>query len=85
MNNKQKRTLQAIFQDPIQPNIKWFAIENLLLALGSEVKEGKGSRIRVTLNGKRKVFYRPHPQIIAGGERIKIVRAFLINAGVNDV
>ena len=85
MNNKQKGTLQAIFQEPVQPNIKWSAIENLLLALGSEVKEGRGSRIRVTLNGVRQVFHRPHPRRTAGVEKIKNVRAFLLRAEVSDV
>jgi hypothetical protein len=85
MNNRQRRILQAIFQDPIQSTIKWSAIENLLTALGAEVKEGRGSRIRVTLNGVRQVFYRPHPHNTAGVERIKIVRSFLLRAEVSDV
>ncbi len=85
MNNRQQRVLQAIFEDPIRPTMKWSAIENLMIALGADVKEGRGSRIRVTLNGVHKVFYRPHPHTNAGVERIKIVRAFMLNAGVSDV
>ena len=84
MNNKQRRTLNAVFTDPIQPNIKWLDIESLLRALGAEIKEGKGSRIRVFLNGRRWGTHRPHPENTAGRNRIEDVRDFLINAGVNN-
>ncbi len=37
-------------------------IESLFIALGAEVTEGKGSRVRVALNDVRAVFHRPQPQ-----------------------
>ena len=84
MNNKQRRTLGAVFADPVQPTIKWSDIESLLGALGAEINQGKGSRIRVSLNETRRVFHRPHPENTAGKGRIRDVRNFLINAGVTN-
>lgn len=84
VNNKQKRTLRAIFDDPTKANIRWSDVESLFLALGAELHEGKGSGIRVELNGVRWRFYRPHPQDTAGKGRIEDVRTFLKNAGVES-
>jgi hypothetical protein len=42
MNSKQRRTLAAVFADPVSPTIKWRAIESMLVALGCELIEGKG-------------------------------------------
>jgi hypothetical protein len=62
MNNRHRRTLAAIFDRPEGSDIEWRDIESLLVALGAEVSEGQGSRVRVALNGVRAVFHRPHPQ-----------------------
>lgn len=37
MNSKQKNTYEMIFKDPIQSNIEWRDIENLLSALGATI------------------------------------------------
>jgi hypothetical protein len=58
----QKRTLNNIFENPVRPNMVWMDIESLLLACGAEISEGNGSRVRISLNGVRAVFHRPHPQ-----------------------
>ncbi len=84
MNNKQRKVLRAIFEEPIQVSLKWSEIENLLDALGAKLIERKGSRLRVSLNEVRRVFHRPHPENVAGKARIKDVRNFLENAGVTD-
>ncbi len=83
MNSKQRKVLQAIFQNPIQPNIKWSDIESLLVALGAKLSEGRAG-LRVSLNGVRWGFHRPHPENIAGRGRVRDVRTFLENAGVSD-
>jgi hypothetical protein len=62
MNAKNRKTLNAIFHNPVRSDLTWKDIESLLKALGSEVSEGRGSRVRVALNGVRAVFHRPHPQ-----------------------
>lgn len=82
MTKKQQRTLGGIFADPVRANIDWHDIESLLLALGAELSEGSGSRLRVALDGVRQVFHRPHPQNEAGKPTVREVRRFLIAAGI---
>ena len=62
MNKKQRQTLRRLFEKPTRSDISWNDIESLFIALGAQVAEGKGSRVRVALNDVRAVFHRPHPQ-----------------------
>jgi hypothetical protein len=82
MNSKQRKIFELIFEDPISSGIAWLDIENLLTALGAELSEGAGSRLRVKLNGVRAVFHRPHPQRTTDKGAVSSVRRFLENAGV---
>lgn len=82
MNRKHQKTLDSIFATPTRANIHWKAIESLFLALGAEISEGSGSRIRVALNGIRAVFHRPHPQKETKKGTAKSVRRFLREAGI---
>ncbi len=82
MNNKQIKTYTDIFSNPIKSDITWSDIESLFMALGAKISEGKGSRIRVELNGERAVFHRPHPEKNTDKGAIVSVRKFLSNAGV---
>ena len=75
--------MELVFKNPIQANIQWSDIEGLLVALGGKISEGKGSRLRVKLNGVRSVFHRPHPQKTTDKGAVNSVRRFLENAGVN--
>jgi len=82
VNRKHRRTLEAIFEDPVRADIKWKDIEVLFLALGAEVSEGSGSRVRVAFRGVRAVFHRPHPRKETNKGAVKSVRRFLQEAGV---
>jgi hypothetical protein len=82
MNTKQRKTLAAIFADPINGNIEWRRIESLLIALGCQMIEGSCSRITFILHGQRADFHRPHPGKEALRYRVKDVREFLRRAGV---
>lgn len=82
MDSKHRRTLEAIFERPERANIIWRDIENLWVALGGEVSEGSGSRVRVALNSVRAVFHRPHPRKEANKATVRSVRRFLEQAGV---
>jgi hypothetical protein len=82
MNQKHRRTLEAIFEDPVRSNIPWRDIEALFKSEGAEISEGAGSRIRVALNGVRAVFHRPHPQKETDKGAVRSVRRFLTEAGV---
>lgn len=82
MNRKHLRTLRAVFDDPVRPNIAWRDIEAMLRAVGAEISEGEGSRVRIALNGVRAVFHRPHPQKETDKGAVRSMRRFLTEAGV---
>ena len=84
LNSKHRKTLNAIFENPIKSNIPWSDIETMLIALGAEVSEGAGSRVRIALNEIRAVFHRPHPEKETDKGAVKSVRRFLIEAGVEN-
>jgi len=75
--------MESVFKNPLQADILWIDIENLLAALGGELSEGSGSRLRVKLNGVRAVFHRPHPEKTTDKGAVNSVRRFLENAGVH--
>ena len=81
--NRHRRIIQAVFDK--QANIAWADIESMLVYLGAEVSEGRGSRVRVALQGVRAVFHRPHPQKEADRAAVAAVRRFLIEAGIDDI
>lgn len=82
LNNKQHKTLELIFTDPIPANILWNDIESLFVALGANVSQGKGSRVRVKLNEVKAVFHEPHPEKETDKGAVKSVREFLVKAGI---
>lgn len=82
MNKRQQKILDRIFQNPVREDVQWNDIENLLRALGAEISEGRGSRVRIVLNGVRAVFHRPHPQKETDNGALQSMRRFLQEAGV---
>ncbi len=82
MNSKNKKTYKEIYSNPVKPNIPWDDVEALFIALGANISEGNGSRVRVELNGERAVFHRPHPESTTDKGAVKSVRKFLENAGI---
>lgn len=81
LSSRHRRTLRAIFEDPIRSNVAWADVEGLFGALGAEVSEGRGSRVRVYLGGVRAVYHRPHPQKETDKGALRSVRRFLAEAG----
>ncbi len=77
MNKRHRKTLDAIFDTPVRSDIEWKEIEALFKALGGEISEGRGSRVRVALKGVRAVFHRPHPKKETDKGAVKSVRRFL--------
>jgi HicA toxin of bacterial toxin-antitoxin, len=84
LSSKHRKTLRAVFEDPVRSNIFWSDIETMFEALGGEVSEGRGSRVRVYLRERRAVFHRPHPEKEADKGAVKSVRTFLLSAGVKE-
>ena len=82
MNKKHRQTLKALFENPVRSNILWQDIEKLLEALGAELSEGRGSRVRIALSGVRAVFHRPHPRKETDKGAIVSMRKFLTEAEI---
>ena len=82
MNSKQKKTLVAIFADPVSGTIEWKAIENLFVAVGCRVVEGAGSRVRFVKDTEVETFHRPHPDKETKRYQVRLARDFLRRIGV---
>jgi hypothetical protein len=82
MNSKHRKTLEAIFADPVSPAIPWRDIEALFVAFGAVVREGAGSRVNALLNGRVAVLHRPHPQKETDKGAVRSVRRCLSEAGI---
>jgi len=82
MNSKHRKTLAAVFADPLSGNIEWSKIEALFRAVGCDIIEGSGSRITVIYQGRKAAFHRPHPGKDALRYRVGAARDFLKMIGV---
>ncbi len=82
MAKKHRKTLEAIYENPVRSNVAWSDIEKMLQALGAELSEGSGSRVRIAFRGVRAVFHRPHPQKETDKGALMSMRRFLTEAGV---
>lgn len=82
MNSKIRKTLKAIFDDPVNGNIESRKIEALFLSLGAIRTERAGSAVSFVLNDIRVDFHRPHPDKEAVRYRVKDARKFLEQAGI---
>ena len=51
MNSRHRKTLSAVFSDPVDGNMEWRHIEALVVALGATKDEGQGSGVTFFLNG----------------------------------
>ena len=83
MRKKHQKILNAIFSRPTPSNILWSDIEALLIALGATISEGRGSRVRIELNGEDAVFHRPYPEKETDKGAVNSMKKFLTNAGVD--
>lgn len=83
MDGKQRRTLVAVFANPVSGTIAWNDIESLLAAVGCTVIEGSGSRVRFNFKGEIESFHRPHPDKEAKRYQVRAARDFLIRIGLN--
>ncbi|TCT19719.1 type II toxin-antitoxin system HicA family toxin [Thiobaca trueperi] len=77
MNSKHRKTLEAIFSEPVNGNLEWSRIEALLIALGCRAIEGNGSSVTFEKDGRKANVHRPHPQKEALKYRVKQVREYL--------
>ena len=82
MNNRHRKTLAAVFKDPVSGSIEWADIEKLFVAAGARTIEGRGSRVRFEAGGEVVTFHRPHPAKEAKRYQVRDAREFLERIGV---
>jgi len=82
MNSKHRKTLEAIFSDPVNGAMEWARIEALLRAIGCKVIEGSGSSVTFEKDAIRAHFHRPHPDKEALRYRVRAVRDYLQTLGI---
>ncbi|MGH8118893.1 MAG: type II toxin-antitoxin system HicA family toxin [Rhodanobacteraceae bacterium] len=82
MNSTHRKTLAAVFVEPVNGAIECSRIEALLLAAGCRRVEGDGSSVTFEKDSAKAYFHRPHPRKEALHYRVKDARAFLLRIGV---
>jgi hypothetical protein len=82
MSAVHRKTLAAIFTDPVSRSLEWRRIEALLIASGCQIIEGSGSRVRFEKSGIVVTFHRPHPAKEAKPYQVRDAREFLASIGV---
>ena len=82
MNATHRKTLIAVFALPVSKSLEWRSLEALLLALGCQLVEGRGSRVRFERDGVIALFHRPHPAKEAKPYQVRDARLFLEELGV---
>ena len=81
MNTKHRKTLRAVFTKPTSPSIVFNDIEVLLVALGGQVHEREGSRVKITIKGEQWRCHRPHPGKEAKRHQVEEIRELLERIG----
>ena len=82
MNSKHRKTLAAVFAKPTSPSVVFSDIEALVKALGGNIHEREGSRVKLVLGGHEWRCHRPHPGKEAKRYQVEEARALLEQAGV---
>ncbi|RYC12016.1 type II toxin-antitoxin system HicA family toxin [Ciceribacter ferrooxidans] len=82
MNGRHRKTLLAIFREPVSGSIVWSDVESLLIAIGCTLVEGSGSRVRFEKDGLLALFHRPHPEKEAKRYQVRDARRFLEMLGI---
>lgn len=77
VNSKHRKTLDAIWAEPVNGNLAWSRIESLLVGMGCRIIEGAGSSVTFDWEGRRATFHRPHPGKDALRYRVKATRDYL--------
>jgi hypothetical protein len=82
MSRKHRRTVAAVFEDPVRSNILWKEVVSLMRHLGAKVESRSGSRVRFSLEKRTLSLHRPHPGKEIKPYAVLLLRAFLKEAGV---
>ena len=83
MNSTHRKTLAAVFAEPVNGALEWRRIEALLLAAGCVVIEGSGSSVTFEKDSLKVRFHCPHPGKEALRYRVRDARSFLQATGIH--
>jgi hypothetical protein len=85
VGRRHKKTLDAVFKVPTVASLKFSDLEKLLLSLGAEVIEGRGSRVSFLFPDNHKwEAHRPHPGNEAKKYQVESLRRFLESRGIGN-
>ncbi len=82
MNAKHRKTLIAVFAQPTSSSIVFSDIETLIVALGGEVTERAGSRVKITLGAEQWHCHRPQPGKEVRRYQVEEARELLQRVGI---
>ena len=83
MNNKHRKTLEAIFKTPAPKNIIFSDVVSLIKNIGAEfIEDKRGSRVGFILNGVKITIHAPHPGKELKQYAVRDIKEFLKKAGV---
>lgn len=83
MRKKHRQTIRAIHETgPVRSDIRWSDVEAMIRAAGGEIGEGRGSRVRIALNGEELPLHKPHPRPVMDKGAVVTLRRFLERAGL---
>ena len=82
MNNRQMKTLKAIFSHPAPRTLAWDDLVSLLLALECAEEKDGGSHFAFLRDNQKVDFHRPHPGKELKPYQIRDARTFLAKIGV---
>lgn len=80
LSRKHQKTLEAVFA--VRANIRVKDIESLVKAVGGDVEERAGSRVKFQIGNTVAVFHRPHPRPQTSMGTARQIRTFLVAAGI---
>ena len=83
LNSRQRRTLERVFARPTPADIRWSELESLLRALGVEIRQGSGSRVRLSKGPETQTVHKPHPGAEVSREAVRQVLRMLTRLGVS--
>lgn len=81
MNNKHRKTLTAIYSDPVKKNIKWSDVEKLIKAMNGSIEQRNGSRVRIVMMDVSLNIHTPHPGNELKPYQVRALRKLLIETG----
>ena len=82
MNNRQQKTLVAIFSNPAPKTLAWNDLVSLLLALGCDMEKDGGFHFAFRRDTQKADFHRPHPGNELKPYQVRDAKAFLAKIGV---